>query len=209
MDGSVDAPIDKRDALSDKRDWRRRIRTARRSRTGEPGFATRRVATARRLADHVLAAPVGRAPFVAAYRSLPTEPPTTVLLHELLRRRRTVLVPDVLPDRALDWRLLGADARPGARAGIDAIGRAGLVLVPALAVDRFGTRLGQGGGSFDRALTWITPGTPIVALLYDDEALLAPDDPALPREPHDAAVTCVVTPRRGWIPLDGVGVGHP
>lgn len=196
---------------SDKREWRRRIRAARRARTAEPGHATRRVGLARRLTELVFAGPPGDQygglpAVVAAYQSLPTEPPTTVLLHELVRRRRAVLVPDMLPDRDLDWRALGADARPGPREGVDAIARAGLVIVPALAVDRFGSRLGQGGGSYDRALARIAPGTPIVALLYDDEALLESGDPTLPREPHDASVTAVVTPGRGWMPLDGVGV---
>lgn len=192
----------------DKRAWRRRIRATRRDRMTEPDAPSRRVALARTLADHVLMASAGRAPVVAAYRALPTEPPTTVLLHELVRRGRTVLVPGLLPDRDLDWRVLAADARPGegcdTHAGVDAVARAGLVIVPALAVDRFGTRLGQGGGSYDRALRRVGAGVPIVALVYDDEALLAADDPPLPREPHDAGVTAVITPGRGWIPLDAL-----
>ncbi len=193
----------------DKAAWRRRIRAARRARTTQPDAPTARIGSARTFAEHVLAASAGQAGVVAAYRSLPTEPPTTVLLHELVRRRRTVLVPELLPDRDLDWRVLGGDARPGNLAGVDAIARATLVLVPALAVDRFGTRLGQGGGSYDRALARAAAGVPIVALLYDEEALLADRDPALPREPHDALVTAVITPERGWIPLDGVGAGDP
>ena len=76
-------------------------------------------------------------------------------------------------------------------------------------MDRFGTRLGQGGGSYDRALARVAAGVPIAALLYDDEVLLADGDPALPREPHDAAVSAVITPARGWVPLDGVGAGAP
>jgi 5-formyltetrahydrofolate cyclo-ligase len=100
-----------------KATWRRRIREHRRARTTTPGAATARIADARTLADHVLARlgpgrdARGVPAIVAVYQSLPTEPPTTVLLHELLRRRRTVLLPVLLPDRDLSWRALGR-ARP-------------------------------------------------------------------------------------------------
>lgn len=174
------------------------------------------MAIGRALADHVLAHPLSTDPgldataadlgVVAAYRALPTEPPTTVLLHELVRRHRTVLVPELLPDLDLAWRVLGPDARPGTLAGPQLIAVAGLVLVPALAVDRAGTRLGQGGGSYDRALARVAAGVPVAALVYDDEALVMANQPQLPREAHDVRVSAVVTPGRGWTSLDVVGV---
>ena len=54
-----------------------------------------------------------------------------------------------------------------------------MVLVPALAVDRTGMRLGRGGGSYDRALGRVPVGTFVCALLYDGEVL--------DRVPHDDA----------------------
>ncbi len=74
--------------------------------------------------------------------------------------------------------------------------RARLLLVPALAVDRRGVRLGRGGGSYDRALARVAAGTPVVALLHDGELL---DE--LPAEPHDRLVSAVVTPSGGWSAL--------
>ncbi|MFZ0875798.1 MAG: 5-formyltetrahydrofolate cyclo-ligase, partial [Pseudonocardiaceae bacterium] len=71
-----------------------------------------------------------------------------------------------------------------------------LVLVPALAVDRTGVRLGRGGGHYDRTLPLATPGTPLVAIVRDDEVLAA-----LPAQPHDVPVTAALTPARGLIPL--------
>ena len=62
-------------------------------------------------------------------------------------------------------------------------------MVPALAVGASGTRLGRGGGSYDRALARVRPGVPVLALLYDGELL---DE--VPAEPHDRAVTLVVQP---------------
>jgi 5-formyltetrahydrofolate cyclo-ligase len=70
------------------------------------------------------------------------------------------------------------------------------VLVPALAVDRAGNRLGRGGGSFDRALARVGPLIPLIALLYDDELV-----DRLPVEPHDVPVRAVVRPTHGVTPL--------
>jgi 5-formyltetrahydrofolate cyclo-ligase len=64
--------------------------------------------------------------------------------------------------------------------------------VPALAVDGAGTRLGQGGGSYDRALARLGAGARrlVLAVVHDDEVLAGP----LPREPHDVGVDGALTP---------------
>jgi 5-formyltetrahydrofolate cyclo-ligase len=96
-----------------------------------------------------------------------------------------LLVPLLLPDRDLDWTVYDEDTRlgPAAVAGAD------LVIVPAVAVDRAGVRLGRGGGSYDRALARVPDATLIVAALYHDELVAA-----LPFEDHDRRVHAVVTP---------------
>src|ERR687887_1020343 len=86
---------------------------------------------------------------VAAYRPLRTEPGSVELLAELDARGVTVLVPVLLADRDLDW-ARWTPAGEAERLGVDAIRAAGLVVVPALAVAEDGTRLGRGGGSYDR-----------------------------------------------------------
>ena len=123
---------------------------------------------------------------VASYVSYGTEPPTGELVEALRRRGVAVLLPVLREDRDLDWE---AD---GVRLDRDAIARADLVVVPALSVARDGTRLGQGGGSYDRALPRIRDGVPVVALVHEEEVV---DAGALPRDPHDVAVSHVVTPR--------------
>ena len=80
----------------------------------------------------------------------------------------------------------------GPRLGKGAIATADVVIVPALAVDPRGGRLGQGGGSYDRALARTRDGTLVVALLHDDELLAE----AVPTAGHDRPVGAVVTPRR-------------
>jgi 5-formyltetrahydrofolate cyclo-ligase len=64
---------------------------------------------------------------------------------------------------------------------------ADVVLVPALAVDRDGHRLGRGRGYYDRALESVT--APVVAVVYDDDVI---DD--VPIEPHDRCVDGRLTP---------------
>lgn len=125
---------------------------------------------------------------VAAYSPLRTEPGSLELLDAFVRRGVRVLVPATLPDRDLDWVALPGDVPLGR----DAISKVDAVLVPALAVARDGTRLGRGGGSYDRVLARVDPAILTVAAVYDAELL-----DSVPAEPHDRAVRTVVTPGRG------------
>jgi 5-formyltetrahydrofolate cyclo-ligase len=138
---------------------------------------------------------------VAIYRSLPTEPPTEALAELLLARGVTVVVPEMLPDRDLDWHELAADGSEGPRLGPRAISEAGVVFAPALAVDTGGTRLGQGGGSYDRALARRHPDAVIVAVINDEEYVPRP----LPRDSHDVRVDAVITPGGGLTPIAATG----
>jgi 5-formyltetrahydrofolate cyclo-ligase len=122
---------------------------------------------------------------VAAYLPMRNEPGGAQLPATLVKVCDTLLVPVLLPDRDLDW----AGYPDPTPLGVTAITTAELVIVPAVAVDRTGVRLGRGGGSYDRALTRVGFGTPVVAVLYDGELV---DE--LPREPHDRRVTAVITP---------------
>jgi 5-formyltetrahydrofolate cyclo-ligase len=122
---------------------------------------------------------------VAGYIPLGTEPGGAPLPDELAAVCDRLLVPVMLPDRDLDWTVYDEDALLGAAA----IAQAELVIVPAVAVDRSGIRLGRGGGSYDRALARVPDTALIVAALYQDELVAA-----LPFEDHDRRVHAVVTP---------------
>ncbi|AGL21098.1 5-formyltetrahydrofolate cyclo-ligase [Actinoplanes sp. N902-109] len=126
-------------------------------------------------------------------------------LPEALRRvgTATVLLPVLLPGGDLDWAVYDGPAalRPGPRGllepagrrlGVSAVSDAAFVVVPALAVDHRGVRMGRGGGSYDRALARVSPGTFTVALLHDGELL-----DTVPAEPHDRRVGAVITPSEG------------
>ncbi|HET6856871.1 MAG TPA: 5-formyltetrahydrofolate cyclo-ligase [Streptomyces sp.] len=142
---------------------------------------------------------------VAAYVSIGREPGTHALLDALRARGVRVLLPVLLADNDLDWaEYEGADllvrARfgllepGGARLGVHAVLEADAVLLPGLAVDSRGMRLGRGGGSYDRVLARLDAAgvTPyLVVLLYDNEVVAR-----VPKEPHDHPVRAVVTPGR-------------
>ncbi|GAB93005.1 5-formyltetrahydrofolate cyclo-ligase [Gordonia rhizosphera] len=154
---------------------------------------------------------------VAAYMPMRAEPGDATLLDALRGNGVTVLLPMVREGRALSWGAYSGCSRMtsgpyGLREPDDRDGRprglrdADLVLVPALAIDRRGVRLGRGAGYYDRALSALRDREiPRVAVVHDDELL---DE--LPSESHDVRMTHVITPLRGLleIPVDTIPRFH-
>jgi 5-formyltetrahydrofolate cyclo-ligase len=95
---------------------------------------------------------------------------------------------------------LGLREPTGARLGPEAVGAARLVLVPGLAADRTGTRLGRGAGHYDRTLPLAAPNVPLVIVLNDEELV-----ERLPAEPHDRRVTAALLPDAGHVVLGNNG----
>lgn len=144
-----------------------------------------------------LAPVLERSERVAAYVSVGDEPATRNLL------RPGWLLPVLLAGGDLDWSAYDGRLKPGPRGllqppghrlGVAAVAGCDLVLVPALAVDRAGNRLGRGGGSYDRALLRARGRT--VALLHDGELLAT-----VPAQEHDIPVAAAVTPGGGLVEL--------
>ncbi|MFD3379011.1 MULTISPECIES: 5-formyltetrahydrofolate cyclo-ligase [unclassified Streptomyces] len=144
---------------------------------------------------------------VAAYVSVGSEPGTRALLDALHARGVRVLLPALLADNDLDWGAYAGEGSlvvvqhrgkmallepAGERLGPDAVLAADAVLLPGLAVDARGMRLGRGGGSYDRVLARLDRAgadPALVVLLYDSEVV-----DRVPEEPHDRPVHAVVTP---------------
>jgi 5-formyltetrahydrofolate cyclo-ligase len=179
-----------------KHEIRRMILAAREAMTPDD-----RVSAGAALARHGLDRWVGRTR-VAAYLDVGTEPPTRPLLDDLAATGCEIVVP-VVSGEELDWvryqpggdvttGALGVDEPTGERLGPTALRAAEVILVPALAVDRHGNRLGRGRGYYDRALASVT--TPVVAITYDDELV-----ESVPVEPHDRQVQAVLRPA-GYVP---------
>ncbi|KMO75669.1 5-formyltetrahydrofolate cyclo-ligase [Mycolicibacterium obuense] len=148
---------------------------------------------------------------VCAYVPVGTEPGSVQLLDELTDRGVRVLLPvsrqddDGVP-QPLQWGAYRAGTLVRAAFGLrepapphlpaEAVGEASVVLVPALAVDRRGTRLGRGAGFYDRTLQWASATAPLVAVVRDDELV-----EELPNDRHDVRMTHAATPGLGVVDL--------
>lgn len=190
----------------DKNEIRARIYAQRKARYDGERAESERAASAAALAVAglplacELVAPSSR---IVTFVSMRREPPMTTLNNALVEAGFDVIAPVTLPDLDLDWARLGDDVTAAVTSteltadeghsellGSDAISSAALLFVPGVAVDPTGTRLGRGGGSYDRSLARRHPNSRIVVVLHDDEVV----DYELPREAHDEVVDGVLTP---------------
>ncbi|MGC4853985.1 5-formyltetrahydrofolate cyclo-ligase [Micromonospora sp. DT4] len=197
-----------------KRDARVRLLADRRAMDG----ATRAEAAVRVQAELVALVRRLRPRRMTAYVPVGSEPGGADLA-EVLRRAlpagAELLLPVLRADLDLDWAVYagphalavagrGIREPIGPRLGVHAVSGAELVVVPALAVDHRGRRLGRGGGSYDRALARVPAASLTVVPLHDGELV-----EALPVEPHDRPVRAAVTPSGGMRTLDdGLGTAQ-
>ena len=152
-----------------------------------------------------LASSMGGATLPALFVPTPLEPDMSLTLGLFERALLPVLLDEAgAPLGAPHWGLWEAGralvtlgrppAQPDGEArGAESLKEADLIVIPALAASADGTRLGQGGGWYDRALMYRSPGVPVVAAIFDDEVLEAG---IIPAEPHDVPVDAIVTPTR-------------
>jgi len=128
---------------------------------------------------------------IGCYLSLPNEPSTRDIRDHLHAIGARVVVPRVISADAMEWcwDSITDDPYSGIPepTGDCADVAPSLLIIPALAIDHEGYRLGQGGGYFDR----LTDDAPRIALIFDHELL-----ERVPREPHDRAVDIAITPER-------------
>ena len=152
-----------------------------------------------------LASSMGGVALPALFVPTPLEPDMSLTLGQLERALLPVLLDEAgAPLGAPRWGLWEAGralvtlgrppAQPDGEArGAESLKEADLIVIPALAASVDGTRLGQGGGWYDRALMHRSPGVPVVAVIFDDEVL---EPGIIPAEPHDVPVDAIVTPTR-------------
>ena len=177
-----------------KSDVRKAIRARRRTRVALPDEGIR-IADLVMSLDEVQQACTRNAA-VTCFASRPEEPDTAPLRAVLREAGATVLLPVVSGDSLL-WavddpltsRVNAMNIQEPTGPPADEV--PAVWIVPALAVDRAGWRLGQGGGYYDRALTSprLTPAALVAAIIFDEELL-----PVVPHDNHDQRVDAVVTP---------------
>lgn len=128
---------------------------------------------------------------IASYHPLPSEPDVTEFNHWVKAMGKTLLLPRIEGDQLVfaDGDLtLGSHGIFQPSGAPQDLATAQLVLLPALAVDKSGNRLGKGKGFYDRALAQVS-GVSKYAVVFDSEIL-----DSIPTEPHDIWVTGAVTP---------------
>lgn len=195
----------------DKQWWRSRL-LARRAEVGPRVRGSEAAALARAVVDVL---PVATVPdesecWIAAYIPVGDEPGSTAMLDALRSGGARVLVPVTGPPGPLDWAEYTGEQdlrpgryglrEPGAPAlGAAAIGRPRVLLVPALAVDRRGVRLGRGAGYYDRSLPAARPDARLVAVVRDEELV-----DVLPEQPHDRRMGWALLPEGGLRELGGI-----
>ncbi len=160
---------------------------------------------------HHLSSLVTEAQTVCAHVPVGSEPGSIELIDALHRRRVRVLLPVARSTatgvpQPLQWGEYRAGELVEAPYGLrepaqpwldaDAVAEASVILVPALAVDRTGVRLGRGAGFYDRSLPLADAGARMIAIVRDDELV-----DHVPAEPHDVRMTHALTPHGGLVAL--------
>ena len=139
---------------------------------------------------------------VMSFASFRSELDTRPLAEWALAAGKTLCLPRVLgPRHMAAFRVTdptadltrGAWGIPEPREGLPEMDPAAIdvVLVPGSVFDAAGRRCGYGGGFYDSYLPLTRPGIPWIGLAFEAQLV-----GALPCEPHDLAVTAIVTERR-------------
>ena len=150
---------------------------------------------AQAIADHAEALGVPSGTVVGGYHALPDEADPALLLERLVELGCHIAYPRVvgkgLPlefHRVPDGEVL-APGTFGVHEPLDTWPRfvPGVLLVPLLAFDATGIRLGYGGGFYDRTLAAL-PDVRAVGIAYAGQEM-----DSIPREPHDRALREILT----------------
>ena len=143
---------------------------------------------------------VRKAQTIAAYYSMPDEVCTHQLLDALISMGKTVLLPAIVGDDIELRQYTPNSLHPGAYGIPEPViqpfslptgeGQGGastdVILVPGIAFDKEGNRLGRGKGYYDRLLQAM-PNTIKIGICFPFQLL-----PAIPTTPHDIKMTKVI-----------------
>lgn len=163
------------------------------------GTAERDAATTSIVARLAALAEIGTASRVLLTRAVGDELDLRALEEHLRSVGTVVALPVVDGDhlRAVDV-VAGSAVRPGWRGvpepvGPTVVGPIDVVVVPALALDRRGERLGYGGGHFDRFLAGPAATATTVGAVFGVQLV-----EEVPTAPHDVRLDVVVTEEGEW-----------
>jgi len=156
-----------------------------------------RAASARSVADHFFrSVPLKPTEIVAGYWRIKDEMDCQPILIRLMDTFQPVCLPVVLgDDQPLELRLW-EQGTPLYEAGFGTLAPSELapqaqpdvIIMPLLGFDSRGTRLGYGGGYYDRTLERLSKKPRLVGI-----AFAAQEFDSIPREPHDVPLDVIVT----------------
>ncbi len=187
--------MDELDITSNKRYIRARVRSARAAMSQAD-----RAASAKSLTQQLVSLVTARgARSVSCYLPVRTEPDTSEFIQWARDNGVRVLLPSCREDLLLDWiEPRGSETVPGMFGIPEPVGEffsplevqtVDLMLIPGCAAATDGTRLGWGGGFFDRTIGSMDQAPPVFTVLYDGEIF-----ESLPHDVDDAPVNGAVTP---------------
>jgi 5-formyltetrahydrofolate cyclo-ligase len=175
----------------EKRELRAQLKARRAAREYDPELAS---GLCVQLAELCLA---NGATKIAAYLAFGDEPDTELFIDWAIENDVQVLLPISNQDGSLTWVAFNGETQAGIFGFQEPVGEGAeladvdLIIVPALAVGRDGSRLGKGKGYYDRALAALEEVAPVVAVVFDDEFI-----DIVPTEDHDHPIDAVITPTR-------------
>jgi 5-formyltetrahydrofolate cyclo-ligase len=129
---------------------------------------------------------------IGIYLSFGSEPATDIFVQRAKSAGLSLAAPRTGPEYSMEFGFLEGPTKSSSLGFLQPVGEVvdpselDLVIAPALSVDRHGTRLGRGGGFFDRYLEEFRG--PVAAVVFDAEFVSK-----LPVEPHDKPVNFAVT----------------
>ena len=138
---------------------------------------------------------ISRARTLLLYSALPDEVQTQPLLDELLGQGKTILLPRVVSDTDMELRCYTGlnDLQPGAYHIMEPVGllytdyqQIDVAVIPGMAFDREGHRLGRGKGYYDRFLT-LVPDVYKIGMCFPWQLV---DN--VPCAPHDIKMDAVI-----------------
>lgn len=155
-------------------------------------------------ADAVITASVIKRPefkaaqFICLYMSLPEEVSTTKILENILASDSVVIVPCIIRNEMKLFRIKSAQQLMTGSYNIPepmqscpevSVSSVSLFIVPGIAFDRYGYRLGWGKGYYDRLL--VQTDVTKIGLAYAIQLV-----PRLPREEYDIPMDVVITEKQ-------------
>ncbi len=190
-------------SITDQKDRLRKLLYKRRAEAARGDSGSAGMALAARvtdeLADRLDGGLAGQ--IVSAFLPIRTEIDTRALIDRLVSAGATVVLPAIVennpdlvfrvwvPGDPLSRGAFGVDEPLPSSAGQDPTA----LVIPLLAFDRAGYRLGYGGGYYDRAITRLRARHQIraIGIAYDAQEVVH-----IPREPHDQKLDAIATPTR-------------